>query len=246
MRIDWWTLGLQTINLLVLLWLLGRFLFRPMAAIVAQRQAEAAKLLDDARAAQDDARAATQVAKDEQDRTIAARDAVVEQARKDGEAERVAMIAAGRKEIAAQQLAASAAIAQERTGTQARLEEEAGQLATDIAARLLAPTASALPLDAFLSQLGQALAALPQATRVGIGAGDAPVALTSAQALDEAARTAVTAAISRALDRPVKLAFSVDPGLLAGLRLSDDMAQVDANLRADLDRVQVELTHHDA
>ena len=31
MQIDWWTLGLQTVNALVLIWLLSRFLFRPIA-----------------------------------------------------------------------------------------------------------------------------------------------------------------------------------------------------------------------
>jgi F-type H+-transporting ATPase subunit b len=30
MRIDWWTLALQTANVLILIWLLGRFLFRPV------------------------------------------------------------------------------------------------------------------------------------------------------------------------------------------------------------------------
>ena len=35
MQIDWWTLGLQTINVLILVWILSRFLFRPVADIVA-------------------------------------------------------------------------------------------------------------------------------------------------------------------------------------------------------------------
>ncbi len=38
MHIDWSTLALQTINALVLVWLLARFLFRPVAEIVAERQ----------------------------------------------------------------------------------------------------------------------------------------------------------------------------------------------------------------
>jgi F-type H+-transporting ATPase subunit b len=51
MTIDWWTLGLQTINLLVLVALLGHFLLKPLAAIVAARQAEAQRLLDEAASA---------------------------------------------------------------------------------------------------------------------------------------------------------------------------------------------------
>ena len=55
MHIDWWTLALQTVNVLVLIWILGRFFFRPVVDIVAKRQAEANKLLADAAAARQQA-----------------------------------------------------------------------------------------------------------------------------------------------------------------------------------------------
>ena len=48
MRIDWSTLALQTVNVLVLVWLLARFLFRPVMAIIAERRIAAEKLLADA------------------------------------------------------------------------------------------------------------------------------------------------------------------------------------------------------
>ena len=46
MRIDWWTLALQAVNVLILVWLLGRFLFRPVMDAIAARQASAQALLD--------------------------------------------------------------------------------------------------------------------------------------------------------------------------------------------------------
>ena len=55
MHIDWWTLALQTVNVLVLIWLLARFFFRPVVDIVAKRQEEANKLLADAAAARQEA-----------------------------------------------------------------------------------------------------------------------------------------------------------------------------------------------
>ena len=51
MRIDWWTLGLQTVNVLILVAILARFLFRPVIAIMEERQAAAAKALGDAETA---------------------------------------------------------------------------------------------------------------------------------------------------------------------------------------------------
>jgi F-type H+-transporting ATPase subunit b len=51
MHIDWSTLGLQTVNALVLIWLLAHFLFRPVADAIAGRQKAAVQLLDEAKAA---------------------------------------------------------------------------------------------------------------------------------------------------------------------------------------------------
>ena len=51
MQIDWWTLGLQAVNALVLIWLLAHFLFRPVVSAIAARQKAAGQLLADAQAA---------------------------------------------------------------------------------------------------------------------------------------------------------------------------------------------------
>ena len=51
MQIDWWTLGLQAVNVLILIWCLTHFLFRPVAAMVARRQAEIGRLMTEAEAA---------------------------------------------------------------------------------------------------------------------------------------------------------------------------------------------------
>ena len=71
MHIDWWTLALQTVNVLVLIWILARFFFRPVVNIVAKRQEEASKLLADAAAARQqaaDARAEAEQARAEVER----------------------------------------------------------------------------------------------------------------------------------------------------------------------------------
>jgi F-type H+-transporting ATPase subunit b len=48
MTIDWWTLGLQTVNVAVLVWLLARFFWRPVAALVEERRAAAQRMLAEA------------------------------------------------------------------------------------------------------------------------------------------------------------------------------------------------------
>ena len=51
MHLDPWTFALQTINVLILVWLLAHFLFRPVAAIIAARRAASDALMTDAEAA---------------------------------------------------------------------------------------------------------------------------------------------------------------------------------------------------
>ena len=43
MTIDWWTLGIQTVNVVILVWLLGHFFWRPVAAMIEQRRAATRK-----------------------------------------------------------------------------------------------------------------------------------------------------------------------------------------------------------
>ncbi len=50
MTIDWWTLGLQTVNVAVLVWLLQRFFWRPVAAMIELRRDTTRKALAEAEA----------------------------------------------------------------------------------------------------------------------------------------------------------------------------------------------------
>ncbi len=52
MQIDWFTTGAQTINFLVLVWLLKRFLYRPVMAAMDRRQQKIKETLDQARESQ--------------------------------------------------------------------------------------------------------------------------------------------------------------------------------------------------
>jgi hypothetical protein len=56
MHFDWSTLALQTVNFAVLVWLLHRFLYRPVLRMVDARRAEIEKQYDSARATEAQAR----------------------------------------------------------------------------------------------------------------------------------------------------------------------------------------------
>ena len=96
MHLDPWTLALQTINVLVLVWLLAHFLFRPVAGIIAARRAATDTLMADAEAAR--AKAATEASALAQQRQELANDGdrIAAAARAAAEAERSDHTTAGK------------------------------------------------------------------------------------------------------------------------------------------------------
>jgi len=57
MQLDWLTFTLEIVNFLVLVWILQRFLYRPVLETIARRKAEIDKTLADAASRQQDAQA---------------------------------------------------------------------------------------------------------------------------------------------------------------------------------------------
>ncbi|MEK0083942.1 F0F1 ATP synthase subunit delta [Benzoatithermus flavus] len=244
MHLDWTTLLLQTINVLVLLWLLQRFLWRPVVAIVARRQAEATRLLEDAEAARRQALEEKEALAAARAGIAREREAVLAEARRAAEAERDAILAQGQAEIARLRAEAEAGIAHERAALEAALAAEAGRLAVAIARRLLARLPPAATFELFLDGLQRAVAGLPEATRAGL-AGE-PVELVTAAPLGEAEAQRAAALLAEALGRDgVRLSFRVDPDLIAGVELRAPHLVVRNNWAADLERIETELTGDD-
>lgn len=241
MRIDWWTLGLQTVNALVLIFLLARFLFRPIADIIAERQRAANQLLSEAL----DAKIAAEGERDLAARALtgmaADRAAAVKDALAEGANEKAALLAAARTEIEKLRADALAEIAGQRKAEDAALTERAGSLAVDIATKLV----DRLPDDArvvgFVDGLARALASLPPETKAGVGANGTPVLLRAPRALDQDERAACEKALAKALGRDVELRVEIDPALIAGLELEDRHASIRNSLRADLAKIATEL-----
>jgi len=242
MRIDWWTLGLQAVNLLVLVWILHRFLFRPITAMIAARQKAVAGLLDDAAARKAGAEAERAKAEAEVAATAAARREILEAAAAEAAQHTEALLAEAKIAADERRAANDAALAAARESATAEMHRQAGRLAVDIAARLLDRLPAEARIAGFVDGLAAAIADLPEATRNGIAMDGAPVAVKAPRALTVAETEACAVAFARSLGRPVELAVTVDPGLVAGLEIETPHAVVRNSLRADLNRIAAELT----
>ena len=57
MHLDWWTIAQQTINFAILVWLLNRFLYKPVLRVIDTRKAQVRCQYDEAKAVEDKAKA---------------------------------------------------------------------------------------------------------------------------------------------------------------------------------------------
>ena len=243
MTFDWWTLGLQAVNFIVLVWILAHFLFRPVSRIIAERQAAAHSALDEAEAMRTEATAAREAARAETDAIATKRAVLIAKAREDAEQEKQRLIddagVAARKALAE----GKADLERWRKAQAQDLSDQAGILAADIAARLLARLPDDARVSGFIDGLAEAVASLPETVRAGIG-DTGPVRIRAARAVTPDEQTHLQERLGAVLGRAPELEIEVDQTLLAGLELDALHAVVRNHFRADLDRIKAELTQH--
>lgn len=245
MQIDWWTLGLQTLNAVVLIWLLAHFLFRPVANAIAARQKAADQLLADARAAKTVAEDERNQAAAEASRLAEHRAEALKTAEADAAAEKSALIAAAHVETDKLRAAAAAEIEAARQSEALANEDRAARLAIDIAGKLLDRLPREARVAAFIDGIVKGLSELPEGTRASLGTANVPIRLTAARAVTAQEIDACRKALTEALGHPVALDVSIEPALIAGLELEASHAVVRNSFRADLLRLKSELVHHD-
>jgi F-type H+-transporting ATPase subunit b len=243
MRFDWWTLALQTVNVLVLIWILARFFFRPIADIVARRQAEASKLLSDAAAARQAAGDACARADQARTEISAERDRLIAAARKGAAIEQENLRMQVSEEIAKLRRDAEAAIARDRVAAEQAIVARAGDLAVEIAQHLLGrlPPEAALPV--FLEGLCRELRALSPEARASFASAtvDHPVEVVTTTPLSDEEMGRVRDALTESLGPEIPFTYLSNPALIAGIELHGRSTIVRNSWRADLDRIREEL-----
>jgi len=183
MKIDWWTLALQAVNALVLIWLLAHFLFRPVVNAIAARQKAVGQLLADATAAKAAAESEREKAAAETAGLAAHRSEALKAAEAEAATEKAALLAEAQAEADKLRAAAKAEIEAARRTEALAAEDRAGRLAVDIATKLLDRLPREARVAAFIDGIATGLAKLPEGTRASVGADGTSVHLMAARAV---------------------------------------------------------------
>ncbi|MGE5648837.1 MAG: F0F1 ATP synthase subunit delta [Bacillota bacterium] len=238
MPFDWTSFVLEILNFLVLLWILKRFLYRPVLDVLDARrqavreqvaQAEATRAQADEMKAQYESRMAAWQTEQEQAR----RELALALAR-----ERGAQLDALRQDLAGEkaklQAREDALSASHEAALARKATAEAYQAAAAMLRRLASPALTAHIADLFV----QDAKLLPEAQRTAVrdaASADAVVEVASAHALDEARRNRVVQALQELAARPLQPVFRERPELIAGLRVAIGQYLLQADLADELE-----------
>jgi F-type H+-transporting ATPase subunit b len=222
MRFDWSTFALQTVNFAILVWLLHRFLYRPVLRLIDERRAEIDKQYADARTAETKAQDELAAIEAERSGIAAERAVTLEQASAEAAEMAATRRAQAERDAAGLLDTARKALATERGLALAEAKRAALDLGTDIAGRLLAEVPVKLRAEAWLARIEEHLAALPQTEKDALAqqlVDGAQLTVVTASALPAETAEAWRARLNRMLGNRAIINFDTDRHLVAGAEL---------------------------
>ena len=248
MHIDVWTLALQAVNVLILVWLLKRFFWQPLSAVIERRKAAAAALIADAKGARDKAEMERTALGAQRASVAAARDDVLRAARAEAAAEREAILKEAADEAQKQLSDSDRETVRIRQQLERDATQRAASLAVDIARKLLAAMAPSVHQDGvFLDGVVARLSALPPPSRAQLESAirSGQVAVVTAAPAGDAFAEECRKRLAPVLGDVARLSFTSDRDLLSGVALRGDTVVVENSWRNDLARIARELSDDD-
>jgi len=248
MHFSWSTLLLQTVNFAVLVWLLRRFLYKPVLRMVDARRAEIDKQYADAKAVEAEAAAHLGDIEAKRAGIAAEREQVLKAAAAQAEEAAKARHDRAERETATFLDDARKTLAAEREQALAEARRSALDLGAAVATRLLSEIPLALRAEAWIERIEQHLAGLPPAERNGLlgqFADGAPLTVVSAAPFPPETAELWRNRLKRSFGDHVGVAFEADPALVAGVELHLPTAILRFSFASALDSLRAEIEADD-
>ena len=156
MHFDWSTLALQTVNFAILVWLLHRFLYKPVLRMIDARRAEVEKQYADAKTAEAEAMEHLAAAEAERAKIAGEREAVRKAAVAQAEEATKTRAVQAQRDAAALLAESRKTLASEREKVLAEAKSAALDLGLDVARQLLAEAPPAVRTEAWLERVDRA------------------------------------------------------------------------------------------
>jgi F-type H+-transporting ATPase subunit b len=245
MHFDWWTLGLQAANFVVLVWVLQRFLYKPIADAVERRRREAEASFAEADAVRHQAEEEIRSSKAKAQEIEHEQGNLLRLAREAGAAEAEEIREGARREAADLLDAARKQLAAERQELGGEVHAEAARVAVKLAESLLRQMVRPPLVEGFLVGLEERIAAMSAAERAGLRGHDShpiEVRLVTAPAIENDSQEKWRARFAKQLGDGVQITFARDDGLIAGVRMEFPTAVLEFSWARALADAELDLT----
>ncbi len=238
MQLDWTTFALEVLNFLVLVWLLKRFLYKPVLNAITQRQSR----IDAVLAESEQKRTEAQALREQYERRLADWEQEKEQMRaamvQEVNRERTLLLAELQASLQAERDKARALEARRVAELTRQAEEaavaQASQFAAALLGRVAGPELEAKLIDVVLKDLQD----LPEGQRKALRSAGVtslgPATIVTAYPMSPTQRQTLTHILEQAAGRPITCTWSEDRELIAGLRVTIGPWILRANLQDEL------------
>lgn len=223
MQINWWTFALQAVNFLVLVWLLWRFLYRPVREVIEKRKELAERAFADADKRKSEAEAARQRFEEGRAGLANERQEMLKKLHEELEAERVKALDEAKAKADELLQAARQSLARERESALTEVREQVAALAVELASGLLRQAGSEAAGGVFLARLERQLKEMPADERErlqkDLAAEGARLTVATAAPLTPEEQARWRASLGARLGEQDKTDFATDPEIVGGAEL---------------------------
>ena len=224
MSIDWFTVGAQAINFLVLVWLLKRFLYRPILDAIGEREQRISAELADADAKRAEARQERETFQQKNQAFDAQRAALLAQATNAAKAERQRLLDEARQAADALRAKRQDALRQEAEQLNQALSSRTRREVFAIARKTLKDLAGASLderlVEVFIERLGAMHGESHAVFAEALKTATEPVRVRSAFELPAAQRAVIQAALNSVFETEVPIQFDAGPDRVGGIEMS--------------------------
>jgi F-type H+-transporting ATPase subunit b len=224
MPIDWFTVVAQAINFLILVWLLKRFLYKPILHAIDEREKGIAAQLAEAEAKKAEAQKERDDFQHKNEAFDQARAALLKKAEDEAKAERQRLLDGARKDADALRAKRQDALRDEQLNLGQEIarwtQKEVFAVSRKTLADLATTSLEERMVDVFVHRLKALTGAAKDELAAALKASTQPARVRSAFDLPPAQRTAIESAVNKTFGAEAHVQFEIAPELVSGIELS--------------------------
>ncbi|MEL6270126.1 MAG: F0F1 ATP synthase subunit B [Chloroflexota bacterium] len=222
MTIDWFTVVVEAVNFLILVWLLQRFLYRPIISAMEAREQNIANRLQSAQEKNEQAEAQATRYFALQQQLEDEREQYLEKARADADTHREELVARTRWEVDTMRRNLQLAVQQESDAFLSDIEKQIGRTAIDVARQMLDDLSDADMEERIINRFVAQLRITQDVEQDHITQALAHHTITvdTSFQLSTEQRELIENTLANLTGRHPELSYRTDPTIIAGIRLS--------------------------